>query len=64
MPSTVTKPKVTWRAASDRVEHASLPRATRTVCGGEIVTENLAWPPFRKCMVCQAALTDNPGMGL
>jgi hypothetical protein len=61
----VTKaPKVTWRAGRDRVAHAHTPRATRTICGEPVVAENLSWPELRHCMVCTAALTDNPGLGL
>lgn len=51
---------VTWRAGSDRVAHASLPKALRTVCGMEIVAERLSWPAFRKCLACRAALEDVP----
>lgn len=51
---------VTWRAGNDRIAHAHRPRELRTVCGSEIVAERLAWPAFRKCLVCRAALEDVP----
>jgi hypothetical protein len=55
-------PKVTWRAGSDRVAHAHTARATRTLCGAEIVAERLSWTKFRNCMVCTAAVEQ--GLGL
>lgn len=61
---TATAPRVTWRAGRDRVAHAHSPRATRTICGERVVVETLAWPKLRDCMVCTAALTDNPELGL
>ena len=49
-----TTPRVTWRAADDRVAHASLPKGRRTLCGQRIVLERLAWPRIRRCMTCVA----------
>jgi hypothetical protein len=60
MPEIAAAPTVTWRAGNDKVAHAHLPRALRTVCGMEIVLERLAWPAFRKCMACRAALEQIP----
>jgi hypothetical protein len=51
---------VTWRAGNDRISHAHRTHELRTVCGSQIVQERLAWPPFRRCMVCVAALEDVP----
>lgn len=63
MPTALTPPapaKVVWRAGVDRVDHAHAKAALRTVCGLEIVLERLAWPAFRKCMVCRAAVEQIP----
>jgi hypothetical protein len=49
-------PRVTWRAGSDRIAHAHVKRATRTLCGVPVLDERLAWPKFRNCMVCSAAV--------
>jgi hypothetical protein len=51
---------VTWRAGNDRISHAHRTHELRTVCGSEIVQERLAWPPFRRCLVCRAALEPVP----
>lgn len=29
-----------------------------------VVEQTVSWPKLRDCMVCTAALTDNPGLGL
>lgn len=63
MPAAVTPPapaRIVWRAGADRVAHAHRPGALRTVCSTEIVLERLAWPAFRHCMVCTAALEQIP----
>jgi hypothetical protein len=61
-PTTAAEPKVTWRAGNDRIAHAHIarPKPEHTACGSEIVQERLAWPHFRKCMVCLAALEPVP----
>ena len=54
------EPKVSWRAGNDRISHAHRSYELRTVCGMEIVLERLAWPAFRKCLACRAALEPVP----
>lgn len=51
------KVKVTWRAGADKTRHAHAPRATRTLCGEQIVPEYLAHEDaVRKCAMCLTAL--------
>jgi hypothetical protein len=53
-------PKITWRAGSDRIAHAHVKRGTRTLCGEPVLDERFAWPKFRNCMVCSAAVEQIP----
>lgn len=59
MPASLTPPapvKIVWRAGNDRLAHAHRQGALRTACSIEIVQERLAWPAFRRCLICRAAV--------
>lgn len=53
-----TTVRLIWLAAADRVGHASLPKARRTLCGSTIVAERDAWPKLRRCASCRVAAED------
>lgn len=46
--------RLVWRAAADLIEHGSLQRSPRTLCGKPVTLQRFAWPKQRRCNACTA----------